>query len=133
MVLAWLVVSSALFAGSVDVSSSNAVQIDVSGDWDCHIYVYDANSNQLMADFIIYTGSASAYNGAWTYADGLSAYVGETSGYVTGLPEGTYRVVTEEPFPSSWYSYSSSGGSYGYISDYYYYGYDVMNYSVSTW
>lgn len=123
--------ASTLFGAYALVTSGNYMQISVDGPSDCVIRVYNADTNALVADFTIYTGSASAYNGGWSYVGGVSASVDATNGYLSGL-NGNYRVETEEPSMWNWGSSSSGGGGSGAtIYDYQYtYPYDWMTFSI---
>lgn len=131
MMLVLLGCSSALFGASALVTSGDTMQIAVDGSSDCQIRVYNADTNEQVADFTIYTGSASAYNGGWSYVSGVTASVDATHGYLSGL-NGNYRVETEEPSMWNWGSSSSGGGgTSATIYDYEYtYPYGWMTFSI---
>lgn len=133
-VLVSCALSSALFAGSIDLSSSaTTIDIGVSGPSDVQIQLLNTDTNQLVADMTMYTGSASIYNGGNTYVSGVSLTFGSGSVSITGVASGNYRIITILPMPWNWSSYSSSGGGWGDLWDSENnYPYGLMYYGISN-
>jgi hypothetical protein len=134
-VLASFALSTALFGGSVNLlSDSSDIQIDVSGDVDCNIKLIDNSSNQVVAEAIVYWGTASTYNIAWSNVAGVTASC-STAGSIQiyGVPSGDYRIVTTPPFPWNWGSYVTTSGSGCDIVDYDYYSSDQINSTATNY
>jgi hypothetical protein len=139
--VASLALSSALFAGSIDFStSSSTIDITVWGvdpftpaPTDCQIELLNTDTNQVVADMVIYTGSASIYNGGNTYVSGVGLTMATAGASITGVASGNYRIITYVPMPWNWGSYSSGGGGWGGIVDYEYSNpYNEMQYGISN-
>jgi hypothetical protein len=125
MALALLALCSAMFAGSADVYvGSGSIDINISGTGDGSIAIYNLDTNQSVASvsaLLMYGPGSSYYYSGSGHISGVSVTSnGYTSGTVSGLPPGNYRVTAE-----SWqmYDFSSySTGSYAEVALWGYYG-----------
>jgi hypothetical protein len=125
--------SSALFAGSINLSSSGSViEVHVWGTtaYDSRVNLIDANTNQVVADMIIYSADTNNWlNSGDSQISGLTISFGSNAAF-EGVPQGDYRIETVQSMPWNWDTGGSGSYGYGHIIDFEYnYPNDQMDYS----